>query len=94
MMLFESFNNFKQYEADTGWREYWVFDRTHGWRHRSHLFDESAKPLNRVYEIPKLDSDYGTPEYSKRQIEKSPERTELKKEYKRLRKNPVTVRVS
>ncbi len=56
--------------------------------------DKSAKPLERIYVAPKLDDDYGTPEYQKRKLEEAPERVELKKEYKRLRKKPVTVAIS
>ena len=77
MMLFDKSNNFEQYEKDTGWREYWVWTgKIEGWKHRSHLFDESAKPLSRVYEIPKLDPDYGTPKFIEKK--KAASRSELK----------------
>ena len=91
-MLFTHGNNLSGYEAETGWREYWVWTgNSEGWKHRTQIFD--PQPLNRVYEITKLDDDYGTPEYQKRQLENSPERKELKKEYQRLKKKPVTVRI-
>ena len=99
-MLFQSGNDLAKYEADTGWREYWVWTgKAKGWIHRSHLFSvddskplEILSPLSRNVPIPALDSDYGTPGYAKRQLENSPERQELKREYKRLKKKPMTVR--
>ena len=98
MMLFDSTDNFRKYEQDTGWREYYVFTKINGWKHRSHVLDtetskpvEVEQPLHRVYESPKLDDDYATPSWHKRQLEKSPERIQLKKELKRLKKKPVTV---
>jgi len=91
-MLFRSGNDLTSYERDTGFREYWVWTgKDKGWVHRSHLFDESAKPLNRVYEIPKLDADYGTPEYQKKKVAES--RSELKEHIKTLKKHKNTVRV-
>ena len=92
MMLFDKSNNFEQYEKDTGFREYWVWTgKDKGWVHRSHLFDKSAQPLDRVYEIPKLDDDYGTPEYQKKKIANS--RSELKDRIKTLKRAKNTVRV-
>ena len=92
MMLFDNHNDFKKYEDETGWREYWVFGKIHGWRHRSHLFDENSKPLTRKYEIPKLDDDYGTQDYVNRQMANAPDQIEKRKLIKKLKKKPVTVR--
>ena len=90
MLLFDQTNNFAGYERDTGWREYYVWTgKNEGWKHRSHIFDESAKPLDRVYEIPKLDADYGTPEYQKKKIANS--RSELKDRIKTLKRAKNTV---
>ena len=92
MMLFLSGNDFAGYERNTGWREYWVWTgKDKGWVHRSHIFDESAKPLDRVYDIPKLDADYGTPEYQKKKVDNS--RAELKDHIKTLKRAKNTIRV-
>jgi hypothetical protein len=93
MLLFDGKNNFQGYEHETGWREYYVWTgKNEGWKHRSHILDESAKPLSRAYDIPKLDADYGTPEYQKKRVSNS--RAELKDHIKTLKRAKNTVRVT
>ena len=97
-MLFKHEHNFRKYESDTGWREYYVWTgKIEGWKHRSQILSaETSKPiesiaLEREYKAPKLEDDYGTPDMIKRRLENS--RVELKSEIKKLKKKPVTVRV-
>jgi hypothetical protein len=97
-MLFDAQQSFRQYEQETGWREYYVWTgKIKGWLHRSHILSaETSKPvevetpLEREYQAPKLKDDYGTPEMIKRRLDES--RKELKAEIKKLKKKPVTVR--
>lgn len=90
MMLFQNGNDFAKYEADTGWREYWVWTgNQEGWKHRSQVFEPT--PLNRIYTPPKLDADYGTPEFIQRK--KDSTRDEPKEFIKTIKKAKRTVRV-
>ena len=100
MMLFDAGNDFRKYELETGFREYWVYiSKTKGFVHRSHLLDFDSKPLEietplaREYKAPELPSDYGTPEYGQRLISEQREtaRTAIKKEVKRLKRTTVPV---
>lgn len=65
MLLFDAKHQFKQYEDDTGWREYWVFTKENGWMHRTQIL-ERTEALSRRLESPKLDDDYGTDAYNRR----------------------------
>ena len=90
MMLFKSSNNFPQYEADTGWREYWVWTGIiEGWKHRTQVFDPA--PLIRVFSPEKLPANYGTEEFQKQRIAES--QSELKDHLKTLNRAKSTVRV-
>ncbi len=94
MTLFLRNSNLVQYETDTGWREYWVWTGIQeGWKHRSHIFDGNSNPLTRRYEVPELDSDYGTNDFIKRKLENAPDQIKKREIIKRLKKKPVTVRI-
>lgn len=96
--LFKATDQIINFEADTGWREYWVYTTVNGWMHRTHLLDERGKfikrkpkALEREYNEPELDSDYGTQEYQNRKIENS--RIELKEALKKVKKKPTFKKV-
>ena len=76
MRLFKAADSIKWFEADTGWREYWVWcGKQEGWKHRTQVFDPN--PLVRKQKFQELDSDYGTEAYIHKQVDNS--RIELKK---------------
>ena len=77
-LFFEPFN-FVKYEADTGWREYWVWCGEEGWKHRDHLFDDNSKALHRTYKMPELDADYGTQSYLDRKMSQAGPRVKFRK---------------
>jgi hypothetical protein len=80
--LFKFTDAIKKFEQETGLMEYWVWTGSeHGWKHRSHLVDQSSKALTRSYEIPKLPDDYGTDTYQARRIRES--RIELREAMKK-----------
>ena len=97
MQLFKWEDCFRKFEDETGWREYYVFTgKDFGWKHRTHLFSvEDSKPveakaLEREYVAPKLEDDYGTPQFIERKKKES--RKELVAELKKRKRKPVTVR--
>ena len=67
--LFLAEHNFKRFQDETGWREYWVYTgKLEGWKHSTHLNDPQAKALEREYHAPELPSNYGTQEYLDQKI--------------------------
>lgn len=55
--------NFKLFEEEGGFRQYYVWTETKGWMHRDHFMEANAKPLEREVNIvtpPRVD--YTTPE--------------------------------
>lgn len=57
MWLFEAHHHMDKFVADTGWREFWVFNSQHGWMHSTQYKNPQA--LERVYVPEKLPDDYG-----------------------------------
>lgn len=91
MWLFDKSHNFKKFEDESGWREYWIwFGREKGFVHRSHIFTtecievQRETPLERVYKAPELPSNYGTKAFIKENLDNS--RFELKEEINQIRK--------
>lgn len=74
MMLFELTHNFKAYEKDQGYCEYWVWHSENGWMHASQI--ERATVLDRDYKPDVLPDNYGTTDYLNQKIDES--RIELK----------------
>lgn len=89
MQLFADTDQFKKFEQETGWREYWVWTNDKGWMHRTQVFDERA--LNRELENEVLDDDYGTESYLNRKIDDS--RMELKAALRKIKKTPTYKKV-
>ena len=93
MQLFKFTDNLTKWEAETGWREYWVWTGSEfGWKHRSHVMGEGAKALTRSYEIPKLPDDYGTPEYQTRRLNET--RSELQEAMRKTKPKGKIVKAS
>ena len=91
MWLFDANDNFQKFEADTGWREFWIWSgHETGWKHRSHYVDNDGnlrvkhKAFERVQIEEKLPSNYGTQSFVDDQIKNS--RVELKHELEYLKK--------
>jgi threonine synthase len=90
MMLFKASDNFKKFEDETGWREYFIFFTETGWKHRSHVYTtecievQRETVLDRTYKPPELPSNYGTEEFIKDKLDNS--RFELKEEIRQIKK--------
>jgi hypothetical protein len=65
--LFLATHDFQQFQADTGWREYWVYTGE-GWKHSTHINTPNAVALEREYHAPELPSNYGTQEFLNEKI--------------------------
>jgi hypothetical protein len=57
MWLFETRHDTDKFVADTGWREFYVFNSQLGWMHSTQY--KSPKALEREYKPEKLPDDYG-----------------------------------
>jgi len=84
IQLFKDTDQTKKFIEETGIRELWVFCWGDGWKHSTML---NQKALERVYEIHKLPSNYGTPEFVRDKISDS--RAELRAALKRKKKGKV-----
>lgn len=83
MWLFLATNDFDKFEAETGWREYWVFTTQNGWMHQTQL-KIRTEALSREVVTEKLPDNYGTPEFIQQKIQDS--RKELKAALKNKKK--------
>jgi hypothetical protein len=58
VMLFRSSDNYERFQAETGVREYYVYNTLLGWMHSTQI--KTPTPLSRDYTAPNLPDDYGT----------------------------------
>lgn len=58
-----TFNRFDEFEEETGIVNWWAWhDEATGWRHRDYYMVENAKPQERIFEMPKIEKNYGRTE--------------------------------
>ena len=82
ILLFYGHQDFEKYEQQTGWREYWVFFREGGWKHRTHILDFDGKPINRNTALDRVVESSNEPVLSpKEKLKKIREQTKAKQRW-------------